>query len=215
MFFVVCSLTSLVKNITSLPNSPSFHSAPPENSLLQNQPRDPLPNISRFNSTLLSWHFFKFIQIFDICLLLFLFVFCQAVALSRVVLVRFCLWSDVGFRNLLLVFAVKVMVLLVNRLKMKKKSSHNQHPDNSPSRFRGPWTGSGSISRARCTSPSSWGRQTAPGSSRRSGHTRTAGGSTGCLGSFRGQLDIYKDENKMRMRLDKDAQTSKSFANCK
>jgi len=29
--------------------------------------------------------------------------------------VRFCLWSDIGFRNLLLVFAVKVMVLLVNR----------------------------------------------------------------------------------------------------
>ena len=44
---------------------------------------------------------------------------------------RFCLWSDIGFRNLLLVFAVKVMVLLVNWLKMEQFYPHiiHSHPD--------------------------------------------------------------------------------------
>ena len=68
----------------------------------------------QFNSTL-SWHFSSLSKyLFSFWCLLF----CQAQ--SRIVFVRFRKWSDVRFRNLLLVFAVKVVMFLVNRLKKKQ-----------------------------------------------------------------------------------------------
>ena len=111
--------------------------------------------------------------------------------MSRIIFVRFSQRSDVEFGNLLLVLAVEMIVLLVDGLKRRHfKMTTNYHPTPpSPSRSRDPWRGSGSISRARCTSPSWWGTRTGPGSSQMSGHTHTAGASSWCPYSSCHQLN--------------------------